>query len=70
MPAGRGGWRFAFVILDFLVRRMVVLRVVRLLGLGLAWSGGVPAVGFFGNAGPDGWRFLLDFFGGVLSRRL
>lgn len=62
-PAGRGGSRNAHEIHDFLVRRKVVLRVVRIAGLGHAWSGGDPAHAFNARAGPDASRMVLDFFG-------
>jgi poly(hydroxyalkanoate) depolymerase family esterase len=62
-PAGRGGSRNAHEIHDYLVGRKVVLRVVRILGLGHAWSGGDPAHAFNAKAGPDASRMVLDFFG-------
>jgi poly(hydroxyalkanoate) depolymerase family esterase len=62
-PAGRGGRRNAHEIHDYLVGRKVVLRVVRIAGLGHAWSGGDPALRFNAEAGPDASRMLLDFLG-------
>jgi poly(hydroxyalkanoate) depolymerase family esterase len=62
-PAGRGGSRNAHEIHDYLVGRKVVLRVVRIAGLGHAWSGGDPAQVFNAKAGPDASRMVLDFFG-------
>ena len=62
-PAGRGGSRNAHEIHDYLVGRKVVLRVVRILGLGHAWSGGDPAHAFNAKAGPDASRMVLDFLG-------
>ncbi|MFJ1468170.1 extracellular catalytic domain type 1 short-chain-length polyhydroxyalkanoate depolymerase [Massilia orientalis] len=62
-PAGRGGSRNAHEIHDYLMGRKVVLRVVRILGLGHAWSGGDPAHAFNAKAGPDASRMVLDFFG-------
>ena len=62
-PEGRGGSRNAHEIHDFLVGRKVVLRVVRIAGLGHAWSGGDPAHAFNARAGPDASRMVLDFFG-------
>lgn len=62
-PAGRGGRRNAHEIHDYLVGRKVVLRVVRIAGLGHAWSGGDPTLRFNAEAGPDASRMLLDFLG-------
>lgn len=62
-PAGRGGSRNAHEIHDYLVGRKVVLRVVRIAGLGHAWSGGDPAHAFNAKAGPDASRMALEFFG-------
>jgi poly(hydroxyalkanoate) depolymerase family esterase len=62
-PAGRGGGRNAHEIHDYLAGRKVVLRVVRIAGLGHAWSGGDPALRFNAEAGPDASRMLLDFLG-------
>ena len=62
-PAGRGGHRNAHEIHDYLVGRKVVLRVVRIAGLGHAWSGGDPAQAFNAKAGPDASRMVLEFFG-------
>jgi poly(hydroxyalkanoate) depolymerase family esterase len=62
-PAGRGGSRNAHEIHDYLVGRKVVLRVVRIAGLGHAWSGGDPAHAFNAKAGPDASRMVLEFFG-------
>jgi poly(hydroxyalkanoate) depolymerase family esterase len=62
-PAGRGGSRNAHEIHDYLVGRRVVLRVVRIAGLGHAWSGGDPAHAFNAKAGPDASRMVLEFFG-------
>ena len=62
-PAGRGGSRNAHEIHDYLVGRKVVLRVVRIAGLGHAWSGGDPALAFNAKAGPDASRMALEFFG-------
>jgi poly(hydroxyalkanoate) depolymerase family esterase len=61
--AGRGGVRNAHDIHDYLVGRKVLLRVVRIAGLGHAWSGGDPAVRFNAEAGPEASRMMLDFFG-------
>jgi len=62
-PAGRGGRRNAHAIHDYLVGRKVVLRVVRIAGLGHAWSGGDPTLRFNAEAGPEASRMLLEFFG-------
>lgn len=62
-PAGRGGRRNAHAIHDYLVGRKVVLRVVRIAGLGHAWSGGDPTLRFNAEAGPDASRMLLEFLG-------
>jgi len=62
-PAGRGGSRNAHEIHDYVVGRKVVLRVVRIAGLGHAWSGGDPAHAFNAKAGPDASRMVLEFFG-------
>jgi poly(hydroxyalkanoate) depolymerase family esterase len=62
-PAGRGGSRNAHEIHDYLMGRKVVLRVVRIAGLGHAWSGGDATLKFNAEAGPDASRMLLDFLG-------
>ena len=62
-PAGRGGSRNAHAIHDYLLGRRLVLRVVRVAGLGHAWSGGDPALKFNAKAGPDASRMMLEFFG-------
>ena len=62
-PAGRGGRRNAHEIHDYLMGRKVVLRAVRIAGLGHAWSGGDPALRFNAEAGPEASRMLLEFFG-------
>jgi poly(hydroxyalkanoate) depolymerase family esterase len=62
-PAGRGGSRNAHEIHDYRMGRKVVLRVVRIAGLGHAWSGGDPALRFNAEAGPDASRMLLEFLG-------
>lgn len=62
-PAGRGGSRNAHAIHDYLVGRKLLLRVVRIAGLGHAWSGGDPALKFNEGTGPDASRMMLDFFG-------
>ncbi|MFD0872646.1 alpha/beta hydrolase family esterase [Massilia pinisoli] len=62
-PAGRGARRNAHEIHDYVVGRKVVLRVVRIAGLGHAWSGGDPALRFNAEAGPDASRMLLEFLG-------
>lgn len=62
-PAGRGGSRNAHTIHEYLAGRKVVLRVVRIAGLGHAWSGGDPALKYNEKAGPDASRMMLDFFG-------
>jgi poly(hydroxyalkanoate) depolymerase family esterase len=61
--AGRGGSRNAHDIHDYLVGGKPLLRVVRISGLGHAWSGGDPALKFNEGAGPDASRMMLDFFG-------
>ena len=61
--AGRGARRRTYALHDYLRGRKVVLRVVRIAGLGHAWSGGDPALKFNAEAGPDASRMLLDFFG-------
>jgi poly(hydroxyalkanoate) depolymerase family esterase len=62
-PAARNGSRHAHRIADYLVGRKILLRVVRIAGLGHAWSGGDPAYVFNAKAGPDASRMVLDFFG-------
>lgn len=62
-PAGRGGKRNMHEIQDYVVRRKLVLRVVRIAGLGHAWSGGDPNVRFNAEAGPQASRMMLEFFG-------
>jgi len=62
-PAGRGGSRNAHEIHDYAAGRRVILRVVRIAGLGHAWSGGDPALKFNAQAGPDASRMMLEFFG-------
>ena len=62
-PAGRGGSRNAYEIHDYIAGRKPVLRVVRIAGLGHAWSGGDPALKFNAKAGPDASRMMLAFFG-------
>lgn len=62
-PAGRGGSRNAHTIHEYLAGRKVLLRVVRIAGLGHAWSGGDPALKYNEKAGPDASRMMLDFFG-------
>jgi poly(hydroxyalkanoate) depolymerase family esterase len=62
-PAGRGGSRNAQEIHDYLIGRKVVLRVVRIAGLGHAWSGGDPDLRFNAAAGPEASRMVLEFFG-------
>lgn len=62
-PAGRGGKRNAHEIQDYLVRRKLLLRVVRIAGLGHAWSGGAPDLRFNAEAGPEASRMMLAFFG-------
>jgi poly(hydroxyalkanoate) depolymerase family esterase len=62
-PAGRGGSRNAHEIHDYGAGRKPVLRVVRIAGLGHAWSGGDPALKFNAKAGPDASRMMLAFFG-------
>lgn len=61
-PAGRGGSRKAHDIHDYLAGRKPLLRVVRIAGLGHAWSGGDPAFRFNEQAGPDASRMMLEFF--------
>lgn len=62
-PAGRGRSRNAHDIHDYMVGRKLLLRVIRIAGLGHAWSGGDPALKFNEQAGPDASRLMLDFFG-------
>jgi poly(hydroxyalkanoate) depolymerase family esterase len=62
-PAGRRGSRNAHEIHDYLIKRKLVLRVVRIAGLNHAWSGGDPAFRFNAKAGPNASRMMLDFFG-------
>jgi poly(hydroxyalkanoate) depolymerase family esterase len=62
-PAGRGGRRHAHEIHDYLVGRKVVLRVVRIAGLGHAWSGGDSTLRFNAEPGPEASRLLLEFLG-------
>jgi poly(hydroxyalkanoate) depolymerase family esterase len=61
-PAGRGGSRHAHDILDYQIGRKLLLRLVRIAGLGHAWSGGDPAYAFNAKAGPDASRMVLEFF--------
>jgi len=60
--AGRGGSRNACQINDYLVGSKVLLRAVRIAGLGHEWSGGDLTWSFNAKAGPDASRMLLDFF--------
>jgi poly(hydroxyalkanoate) depolymerase family esterase len=62
-PAGRGGRRNAHEIHDYLMGRKVVLRVVRIAGLGHAWSGGDSMLRSNAEAGPEASRMMLEFFG-------
>jgi poly(hydroxyalkanoate) depolymerase family esterase len=62
-PARRGGRVNAHEIHDYLIGRTVVLRVVRIAGLGHAWSGGDPILRFNAEAGPDASRMLIEFLG-------
>jgi poly(hydroxyalkanoate) depolymerase family esterase len=62
-PASRGGRRNPHEIHDYLIGRKVVLRVVRIAGLGHAWSGGDPALRFNAEAGPEASRMMLEFLG-------
>lgn len=62
-PAGRGGRRNPHEIHDYLMGRKVVLRVVRIAGLGHAWSGGDPSLRFNAEAGPEASRMMLEFLG-------
>ncbi|WP_229503848.1 extracellular catalytic domain type 1 short-chain-length polyhydroxyalkanoate depolymerase [Massilia putida] len=62
-PAGRGGRRNAHEIHDYLMGRKVMLRVVRIAGLGHAWSGGDPTLRFNAQAGPEASRMMLEFLG-------
>jgi poly(hydroxyalkanoate) depolymerase family esterase len=61
-PAAHGRRRNAQEIRDYRVGRKVLLRVVRIVGLGHAWSGGDPAFKFNAGAGPDASRMMVDFF--------
>jgi poly(hydroxyalkanoate) depolymerase family esterase len=62
-PAGQRGRRNAHEIHDYLIGRKVVLRVVRIAGLGHAWSGGDPTLRFNAEAGPEASRMVLEFLG-------
>lgn len=61
--ATRGGSRNAHEIQDFVARRKLILRVVRIAGLRHAWSGGDPRFRFNAGASPDASRMALEFFG-------
>lgn len=61
-PAGRGGSRNAHEVHDYTIGRRVMLRLVRIRGLGHAWSGGDPSDRFSAKAGPEASRLVLDFF--------
>jgi len=62
-PAGQRVRRNAHEIHDYLIGRKVVLRVVRIAGLGHAWSGGDPSLRFNAEAGPEASRMILEFLG-------
>jgi len=62
-PPGRGGSRNAHAIHDYVIGRKVLLRVIRVAGLGHAWSGGDPGLAFNAKAGPDASRMMVAFFG-------
>lgn len=61
--AGRGGSQNVHEIHDYVIRRKPLLRVVRIAGLGHAWSGGDPNLRFNAAAGPEASRVILEFFG-------
>lgn len=61
-PHGRGASRNSHEIKDYLLNRKPILRVVRIGGLGHAWSGGDASERFASKAGPDSSRMMIDFF--------
>lgn len=62
-PAGRGGKRNAYEIRDYLIGNKPMLRVVRIAGLGHAWSGGDASERFHAHPGPDSSLMMACFFG-------
>jgi len=60
--AVRGGKRNAYETHEYLVDGKPILRVVRIRGLGHAWSGGDPSERFNAEAGPDASKMILSFF--------
>jgi len=61
-PHGRGASRNSHEIHEYLLDRKPILRVVRIGGLGHAWSGGDPSERFTSKTGPDSSRMMIDFF--------
>jgi len=61
-PAGRSVKRNAHEVSDYLIDSKVLLRVVRIAGLGHAWSGGDASLKFNTASGPDASRMMLEFF--------
>ncbi|HEY0586717.1 MAG TPA: PHB depolymerase family esterase [Pseudoduganella sp.] len=61
-PHGRGASRNSHEIHEYLLNQKPILRVVRIGGLGHAWSGGDPSERFTSKTGPDSSRMMIDFF--------
>jgi len=61
-PHGRGSSRSSHEIHEYLLDRKPILRVVRIGGLGHAWSGGDSSERFTSKTGPDSSRMMIDFF--------
>jgi len=61
-PHGRGSSRSSHEIQEYLLDRKPILRVVRIGGLGHAWSGGDSSERFTSKTGPDSSRMMIDFF--------
>ncbi len=63
-PAIAGGPapRHAYTLLDYVIKRKLLLRVCEIHQLEHAWSGGDCSVPFNACAGPDATRLMWDFF--------
>ncbi len=61
-PHGRGSSRSSHEIQEYLLDRKPILRIVRIGGLGHAWSGGDSSERFTSKTGPDSSRMMIDFF--------
>lgn len=64
----RNGARRAVVRTDWKVGRAVYVRLLRVHGLGHAWSGGADGQAFSDSRGPDALRLAWRFFGGMLEK--